>query len=154
MYYFTKYTERILDQYRTHLELIDSVPIGFTGVASQRPAPVYTSEVDADTLWFAANVDFTNTGVLIRIQSISPQYQWMANNNSTPQDTPINAVAGLSSQVMPVLPLISPFFLKRNGRLQMQFTNAASSPVTGGIITWRVLKLVDPIESGWQYGQV
>ncbi len=154
MYYFNKFTLQILDQYRTHLELIDSVPIGFTGVASQRVAPVYTNEVDADSLYFGANVDFNNAGVLIRIQSMSPQYQWMSNNQGVPQDTPIGAVAGISAQVMPVLPLVMPFFLKANGKLQMTFTNSAAAPTTGGIITWRVLKLVDPINGGWDYGKL
>lgn len=114
---------------------------------------MFTNTVDSDTLFFAVNVNFTNANVLIRIQSISPQYQWMSNQQSTPQDTPIGAVAGLSSQVMPLLPLISPFFVKRQGRLQMQFTNSAAAATTGGVITWRMLKLVDPIDGvGWDYG--
>lgn len=154
MYYFNKYVLRILDRYRTHLELIDSIPIGFTGVANQRVPPIFTNEVDNDTLYFAANVDFNNPGVLIRIQSISPQYQWMANNQATTQDTPIGAVAGLTTQVNQVLPLIAPFFLKSNGKIQMMFTNSAAAPTTGGIITWRALKLVDPIDGGWDYGML
>lgn len=154
MYYFSKYVQQILDCYRTHLELIDSVPIGFTGTASERPAPVYTSEVSADVLLFGANVDFTNANVLIRIQSRSPQYQWMTNNNQTPQDTPIGAVAGVSAQVLPVLPLIMPFFIQANGQLQMNFTNSSASATTNGIITWRGLKLVDPINGGWNYGKL
>lgn len=154
MYFFNKYTLDILARYRTHIELIDSVPIGFTATANERPAPCYTSQIDTDALFFAANVDFSNAGVLIRIQSVSPQYQWMANNNSTPQDTPIGAVAGMLTQVMPVLPLVQPFFLKAQGRLQMQFTNSAASATDDGIITWRMLKLVDPIDGrGWNYGQ-
>jgi hypothetical protein len=155
MYYFSKYVYQILDCYRTHLELIDSQLIGFTATVSERPAPIYTNEVDADSLFFACNVNFNNANVLIRIQSVSPQYQWMANNNSTPLDTPIGAVAGISSQAMPVLPLIQPFFLKKNGRLQMQFTNSAASPsASTSIITWRLLKLVDPIDGGWDYGKI
>jgi len=152
MYTFNKYVERILDKYRIHLELVDTVPIGFDGVASRKPAPVFTSQVSADILLFAAYVDFTASDVLIRVQSRSPQYQWMTNNNNAPQDTPIGALAGITTQVMPVLPLISPFFLEANGQLQMQFTNSATAPVTGGSITWRGIKLVDPIDGGWQYG--
>jgi len=152
MYTFNKYVERILDKYRTHLELVDTVPIGFDGVASRKPAPVFTSQVSADILFFAAYVDFTASDVLVRIQSRSPQYQWMANNNNTPQDTPIGAIAGITTQVMPLLPLISPFFLKANGQLQLQFTNSATAPVTNGSITWRGIKLVDPIDGGWDYG--
>lgn len=154
MYFFNEFTLNILRKYRTHLELIDSVPIGFTGVASQQVAPVFTSLVSADTLFFAANVDFTPADVLIRIQSRSPQYNWMANNNAIPQFTPIGAVAGISTQVMPVLPLVQPFFLKANGQLQMNFINSAAAAVTGGVITWRLLKLVDPIDGGWNYGQI
>lgn len=154
MYTFNKYVERILDRYRTHLELVDTVPIGFDGVASRKPAPVFTSQVSADVLLFAAFVDFTAADVLIRIQSRSPQYQWMANNDQNPQATPIGAIAGISTQVLPVLPLIQPFFLMSNGQLQMQFTNSATAPVTGGSITWRGLKLVDPIDGGWKYGMI
>jgi hypothetical protein len=151
MYYFNKKTEEILSHYEDWLEMIDSVPVGFTGVASERPPAVYTSEISADTLWFAAGVSFSEGDVLVRISSRSPQYDWMANNDPTPQDTPIGAVAGISSEVLPVLPLIQPFFLKANGTLKHQFTNSATSPVTGGIITWRLLKLINPINGGWDY---
>ena len=153
MYFFNDFTLKILSKYENHLELIDSVPIGFTGVASEVPAPVYSSEVDADSLIFAFGVNFTATGVLVRIRSISPQYEWMANNQNAQQDTPIGAIAGITSQVMPVLPLVMPFFLKANGKLEMRFTNDPSSPVTGGVITIRRLKLTLPIDGGWNYGQ-
>ena len=133
MYFFNEYTLKILSKYENHLELIDSIPIGFTGVASQVVAPVYSNEVDADSLIFAFGVDFDNSGVLVRIRSISPQYEWMANNQATPQLTPIGAIAGNSAQVMPVLPLVMPFFLKATGRLEFRFVNAAASPVTGGV---------------------
>lgn len=150
--FFTKYVYQILDRYRNHLELIDSIPINFTGVAGERPPAVFTNDVSSDMLYFAAHVNYTNVGTLIRIKSVSPQYEWMANNDPNPQDTPIEAVAGISTQVMPVLPLVQPFFVKKDGRLQMNFTNAPTSPVTGGIFTWRLLKLVDPIDGmGWDY---
>lgn len=152
MYVFNKWVAEILDQYRTHLEWVDSVPINFTGTASERPAPCFTNTVDADLLFFGAAVNFTNGNCLVRIKSQSPQYEWMANNTATPQDTPVGAIFGLSTQNMPILPFISPFFLKANGRLQLQFTNAAASAVTGGIVTLRGLKLVDPINGGWNYG--
>jgi len=153
MFYFTKYVYQILDRYRNHLELVDSIPIGFTGTVSERLAPVVTNEIDADALYFAAHVNFTNANAMVRIVSISPQYQWMANNDATPQDTPISAIAGISTQAMPLLPLIQPFFIKKQGRLQMSFTNSATSPTTGGIWTWRMLKLVDPINGGWDYSK-
>lgn len=156
MYYFNKFSLAILDRYNVHTELIDSLPIAFTGTASERPAPVFTTEVNADCLFFAANVNFSNANVLIRIKSISPQYEWMSNNDPLPQDTPIGAVAGISTQALPVLPLVMPFFIKANGRLQMQFTNSSSNPTTGGVITWRLLKLTMPVTdskgTGWDYG--
>ncbi len=152
MFFFTKYIYQILDLYRTHVELIDTVPIGFTGVASERPAPVFTNEVSEDTLYFAAAVSFSNAAALVRIKSISPQYEWMADDAATPQDTPINAIAGVFSQAMPILPLIQPFFLKAQGRLQMQFTNSPAAPTTGGLWTWRALRLTNPIRgTGWDY---
>lgn len=152
MFFFTKYVYRILDYYRTHLELIDTVPIGFTGVASERPAPVFTNEVSEDVLYFAAAVNFSNAAVLVRIKSLSPQYEWMADDNSTPQDTPVNALAGVFSQTLPILPLIQPFFVKKQGRLLMQFTNSAAAPETGGLWTWRALRLTNPVSgTGWDY---
>jgi len=148
MFYYNPFTIKILSQYENWLELVDSVPIGFTGVANERPAAVYSNEVDADSLIFGFNVDFTTTGVLCWFRSISPQYEWMANNQQTPQFTPVGAVAGTISQVMPVQPLVMPFFLKANGKLEMRFVNSAT-PVTGGVITLRRLKLVLPINGGW-----
>lgn len=154
MYYFNKFTEKILSFYGNWIELPDSVPIGFTGVASQVPAPVNSSEVDTDSLIFGFGVNFDSPGdVLIRIRSISPQYEWMANTNQTPQDTPLVSIAGNSGQVMPILPLVMPFFLKANGKLEMKFTNSATAPVTGGVITLRRLKLVLPINGGWNPDQ-
>lgn len=150
MYYFNEFTNRILRCYGNWLELPDSVPIGYTGVASERPAPVNSNEVDTDSLIFGFNVNFVApAGCLIRIRSISPQYEWMANTQAVPQDTPLQAIAGVSTQVMPVLPLVMPFFLKANGKLEMRFTNDGTSPVTDGIITLRRLKLVLPINGGW-----
>lgn len=152
MFFFTKYIYHILDHYRTHLELIDTIPIGFTGVASERPAPVFTNEVSEDILYFAAAVNFSDAGVLVRIRSISPQYEWMADDAAIPQDTPVNAIAGVFSQALPILPLVSPFFVKRQGRLQMQFTNSAAA-ITGGLWTWRALRLTNPYNGdGWNYG--
>jgi hypothetical protein len=151
MYYFTKYVYQILDRYRSHLELVDTIPIGFTGVANERPAPVFTNDISEDLLYFAAAVNFSNAGALVRIRSISPQYEWMADDQATPQDTPVNALAGIFSQALPNLPLIQPFFVKAQGRLQMSFTNSAAAPTTGGLWTWRALRLTNPINGGWDY---
>jgi len=156
MYFFTKYVYQILDRYATHLELIDTISIGFTGVANERPPIVFTNEISEDVLFFAATVNFNNPAVLVRIRSVSPQYEWMSNDNPTPQDTPVNALAGVSGQVLPVLPLVQPFFVRRQGRLALQFTNSALIPsqlipVTGGLWTWRALRLTNPINGGWDY---
>jgi len=158
MYYYNDFTNAILKRYGTHLELIDSQPIAFTTTANEKVPPFFTTEVNADTLVFAFNVNFINANVLVRIKSISPQYEWMQNNDPVPQDTPIGAVAGVSSQALPVLPLVMPFFLLANGRLQFQFTNSASNPTApGAVITTRMLKLVDPLQNsdgtcGWNDG--
>jgi len=154
VFYYNPFTIEILKKYGNWLELPDSVPIGFTGVAEQRPAPVYSNEVDADTLIWGFNVDFlaTQFDTQIWIRSVSPQYEWMASQTATPQFTPIAALAGLGTQVMPVLPLIMPFFQKANGKLEMRFQNSIAAPITGGIITLRRLKLINPIDGGWNPG--
>jgi hypothetical protein len=107
-----------------------------------------------DVLYFAATVNFQNAGVLVRIRSISPQYDWMANNDngpSGPQDTPVNAIAGFFNQDTPLLQLVQPFFVKKQGRLQMSFTNDTVAPVVGGLWTWRALRLTNSISGGWDY---
>lgn len=152
MWWISPYTKHILSFYREHLESIDTIPTNFTGVASERPSPSLTNEVDTDTLYFSAYVNFNNAAALVHIMALSPQYHMMVNHNPIPQDTPIHAVAGVFSQVTPILPLMAPFFLKKHGRLQHQFTNSAAAPTTGGLWTWRTLKLADPIDGkGWDY---
>lgn len=154
MYYYNRFCLAILSLYKTHLVMFDTIAVGFTGVASEEPPAVPTSEVDEDTLWFAAGVNFSNANALVRIRSISPQYEWMANNAATPQFTPIPAIAGTSSQAMPMLPLINPFFMRANGRLQHQFKNSAAAATTGGLWTWALLRLSDPLDGiGWDYGK-
>jgi hypothetical protein len=145
------FTKNILRRYATHLEWIDTIDLNFTGVASERPVAVFTHETSEDLLLYGATVDFNNAGVLVRLRSINPLYQWMANTDPTPQDTPVNAVAGIFSQSLPILPLVRPFFIKKQGRLEMQFTNAAADPITGGLWTWRGLRLTNPINGGWDY---
>src|SRR5215475_14808046 len=100
MYYtFTQFVLTILSKYMTHLELIDTIPLGFSGLTAEKPAPVFTHQISEDAVYFGATVDFLNPEVLVRIRSISPQYEWMANADPTPQDTPVNADAGVFSQV-------------------------------------------------------
>lgn len=154
MFWFSPFTQQILNHYRTHLELIDTVQIPFTGVASERPPLVTTNEVSEDILLVAAAINFSNAGVLVRIFSQTPQYEWMAISEEVPpQDTPVNAIAGIFSQSLPILPLAQPFFLKKQARLRMQFTNAATAPETvTRLWTWRGLRLTNPIVGdGWDY---
>src|SRR6266540_391309 len=124
-------------------------------IRTNAPAPIFTNEVSEDVLYFAAAVSFSNVGAFVRIRAISPQYEWMADDSAVPQDTPINAIAGVFSQALPILPLVQPFFVKKQGRLQMQFTNSAVAPTTGGLWTWRALRLTNPITdalgTGWDY---
>jgi hypothetical protein len=153
MWFFTKYIYRILDFYQTHLVFFDTIPIGFTGVASERPAPSFTNEVSEDVLYFGGELSFNNANVLVRIRSISPQYEWMVNDDPTPQDTPANAVFGVFSQSLPIIPWISPFFVEKQGRLQFQWTNSAAAATTGGFVTLHGLRLTNPINGGWNYGK-
>src|SRR6266545_3934703 len=71
MFFFTKYIYQILDRYRTHLELIDTIPIGFTGVASERPAPIFTNEVSEDVLYFSSAIH-SYCGEIERIRTNAP----------------------------------------------------------------------------------
>jgi hypothetical protein len=96
-------------------------------------------------------VNFENAAALVRITALSPQYQWMSNHFPAPQDTPIHAVAGVIDRALPILPLMTPFFVKAQGRLMHQFTNSAAAETTGGQFIWRALKLIDPINGGWDY---
>lgn len=151
MYFYNKFTKEILSCYREHLEYVDSFQTGFTGVASERPAPALTNEVSVDTLYYGAFTNFTNLAALVRIGVLSPQYQWMSNHDATPQDTPLHAIAATFVQPAIIQPLIRPFFVKAQGRLLHQFTNSAADPTTGGQWVWRALKLIDPIDGGWDY---
>ena len=154
MYQFDKNTQAIIDMYSETLPDIDTVAVGFSGTVSER-VTVYSHSISDDCLIFGFGVDFadTATDVLVRIASRSPQYDWMSNDDATPQDTPIGAVAGFSSQILPILPLVKPFFLYANGKLSFNFTNSPTSAVTGGNITIHRLKLVNPLDGvGYQYG--
>jgi hypothetical protein len=153
MFEYSKFTQQILDHYRTHMELVDTQDINFTGVASERPPAALTSDVSEDIIIFGFTVDFSNAGVLVRIRSITPNYQWMTRgDDQPPQDTPINAIAGIFSQASPILQLVQPFFLKKQSRLEMQFTNSAAGATTGGLITARGLRLTNPYNGfGWDY---
>jgi len=154
MYFFTKYVYQILDRYQEHLPLEDTIAIGFTGSAGQRVPTVFSNSNSDDALYFAASVDFTASQAsqaLVRIKSVSPNYEWMADDGDNPLDTPVASIAGVQGTAMPVICLIQPFFIQKQGRLSMQFTNATTSPITGGLWTWHALRLTKPINGGWNY---
>jgi len=132
-----------LQDFDARLELWDTVPIGFTGVASQEISSVFSNEVDEYTMLFGLGVDFDPGNAKMWVRSISPQYEWNANTrNGTPNFMPISAVAGIEGQVLPVMPLIMPFELYPNGKIEFRFINASSSPITGGNLQLRRIKLV------------
>ncbi|MDE2019801.1 MAG: hypothetical protein KGJ13_05665 [Patescibacteria group bacterium] len=133
--YFKDYVNAIIAQYKKFRPIDLTTSIGFTGTVNER-FTVFTPQVDSDCLIFGANVDFNNALVTIRITDTATGYVW----NPTVY-TPIVAVAGIQTQVTPVLPLICPFFLSRQSKLQMDFVNSASSATTGGNITWVGVKL-------------
>lgn len=154
MWFYNKFIYRILEFYKTHLPVFDTFPIGFANpaVASERPVPVFTNELSEDALYFGGQINFSVADVLVRIRSVSPQYEWMSDDSPTPQDTPVNAVFGVFSQSLPVIPWVSPFFIKKQGRLQLQFTNSATAPTTGGLVTLHGLRLTNPVNgAGWDY---
>ena len=141
--YFQKYVDGILSNYPRHQPLLVSIAIGFPGVASER-VTVFTPQIDADALLFAANVDFSNSNVSLRVTDTQSGDVWNAlqsNSGTTISGTPIGAVAGIQTQVMPLLPLVCPFFLSRQSKLQLDFQNSASSMTTGGNITFTGIKL-------------
>ena len=152
MWFFTNFIYKILNYYQTHLIFFDTIPIGFTGTNSERPAPVFTNEQSEDCLYFGGELSFSNANVLVRIRSVSPQYEWMVNDDPTPQDTPANAVFGVFSQALPIIPWVVPFFVKKQGRLQLQWTNSSSGATTGGFVTLQGIRLVNPVDGkGWDY---
>jgi hypothetical protein len=141
--YFQNYVDNVLKQYQRHQPLLVSVAIGFPGVASER-VTVFTPQIDADALLFGVNVDFSNANVTLKITDTQSGYVWntlQSNAGTTISGTPITAIAGIQTQVTPVLPLVCPFLLSRQSKLQFDFQNSASSPTTGGNITFTGIKL-------------
>lgn len=135
--YFQDFVKTIISQYRQYLPLKLTTSIGFDGSTASQRLTVFTPQIDADALLFGANVDFSNTSVTVKITDTATGYVW---NPVTA--TPIVAIAGVTTQVSPILPVVCPFFLSRQSKLQMDFTNSASSLTTGGNITWDGLKLI------------
>ena len=142
--YFQAYVDAILKKYSRWEPLFLTIPIGFDGSTASQKVTVFTPQVDADALLFSANVDFHNSGVLLRITDTQSGYVWnvlQSNAGATVAGTPISAIAGVQTQVMPMLALTCPFFLSRQSKLQHDFTNSASSLTTSGNISWAGIKL-------------
>lgn len=132
-----------LQEFTDQLERWDSVSIGFTGVASQEVSPVFSNETDEYTMLFGLGVDFTPGDSKIWVRSISPQYEWNANTkNGTPNFMPVSAVCGVQGSIVPIMPLIMPFEIAPNGKIEFRFINASSGAITGGNLQLRLIKLV------------
>jgi len=142
--FYYEYVQGILKKYAQFKPLWETSAIGFAGVASELATP-QTPPVDADCLIFGFNVDFSNSGVLVTIKDTSSGYEFMvlqSVGSTQALGTPIVAVAGITTQVTPVLPLICPFWMGRQSRLQYTFRNATSGQITGGNITAVGIKLL------------
>lgn len=143
--YFQDYVNKILAQYARWQPLLLSTAIGFDGSTASQRLTVYTPQNDADSLLFGANVDFSNSQVQVKVTDVQSGYVWnllQATSPATIDGAPIAAIAGVQTQVMPILPLVCPYFLSRQSKLQMDFKNSASSLTAGGTITWVGLKLL------------
>jgi hypothetical protein len=141
--FFYEYIQNIIKKYSQFKPLWETTAIGFAGTNSEN-AIVQTPPVDADTLIFGFNVDFSNTGVLLSIKDTSSGYVFnVLQSTGTTQliGTPIVAIAGVTTQVTPVLPLICPFWMSRQSRLEYTFRNSTSGATTGGNITAVGIKL-------------
>lgn len=144
--YFADYVRNVLGKYRNYLPLYLTCPIGFDGATASQRVTVFTPAVDADALLFGANVDFSNPLVNLKITDTASGYVWsiiQTISGSTLSGTPITAIAGVTTQALPILPLVVPFFLSRQSKLQLDFQNSATSLTTNGNITWVALKLLD-----------
>lgn len=142
--YFQKYVDEILASYKRWQPIYLTTPIGFNGSTASERLTVFTPQVDADCLLFSANVDFNNPNVLLRVTDTQSGYVWnvlQSNAGTTAQGSPITALAGIQTQVTPLLPLPVPFFLSRQSKLQLDFQNSATSLTTNGNITWAGVKL-------------
>lgn len=119
--YFQALLNRLLDQYNEHLPIFLEKDIPFTSTASER-VDVVLDTVDYDVALVGASVNFSNSNVLCRISDTAKQYFF------NQLFMPITSLAGVSSQVTPMLPLPAPYKLDRQSRVQIEFQNSASSP--------------------------
>lgn len=119
--YFQALLLKLLEAYNEHLPLLLEKDIPFTATASEEVSVSFDS-VDYDVILVGASVNFSNSNVLCRISDTAKQYFFNQNM------MPITALAGVSTQVSPVLALPAPYKLDRQSRVQVEFKNSASSP--------------------------
>jgi len=145
--YFQDYVSTILAKYKTWMPLYLTALLGFDGATASQRVTCFTPQVDSDALLFGAHTNFTNTTVNCKITDSGSGYSWnvlQSAPGATTTGTPVTALSGQSTQVMPLLALVCPYFLGRQSKLQMDFINGAStiSPSTSSI-TWVGLKLIN-----------
>lgn len=141
---YSKYGQRVLDQYNKHLPYWNTITIPFAtfSTAFAITNTIVMDECTDDLLLLDVGVNFTNRFVDFLIKD-NTQYAWCQND----QFTPIGTIAGFVSQVMPVLPLPMEFFLPANNKLLWQFRNSPTSPTTTDQqLTVRGLRLKDRIK--------
>jgi len=119
--YFQALLNRLLEKYNEHLPILLEKDIPFTAAASER-VDVTLDSVDYDVILVGISVNFSNSNVLARVSDTAKQYFWSQNF------CPITSLAGVSTQVSPVLALPAPYLLDRQSRVQVEFVNSASSP--------------------------
>lgn len=142
--YFEEHIRSILGKYKSWQPLYLTILIGFDGATASQRVTCFTPQVDSDALIFGAHTNFSNSQVAVKITDTGTGYAWnvlQAATGATTTGTPVTALAGASTQVMPLLPLVCPYFLSRQGKLQMDFVNATTPVASTSSITWTGLKL-------------
>lgn len=146
--YFQDYVKTILAKYKTWVPLYLTTLIGFDGVTASERVTCYTPQVDADALIMGLHYSPSTqvAGVSVKITDSGSGYAWnvlQSVTGSTSPGTPITALAGIATEVMPVLPLVCPYFLGRQSKLQMDFTNGATPAPATASISFIGLKLLN-----------
>lgn len=133
--FLTQYGQKILDQYEEYRPEFQALPIGFTGVASEPKGPIPSIPLDDDFLLTDLRVSFTNVDVLVAVSNSNGVF-WQQDPFS------IAALAANPDTVVPILPLQIEYLIKQQNKIFFTFTNAAASPVTGGYIYLRGIRLL------------
>ena len=141
---YSKYAQEIFDKYRGLLPFWNTITIPFASftAASAITNTIVMDEVTDDVMILGFTVDFSATRIEFLVKD-NTQYAWCLNDVFTP----LAAIAGFSTQVMPVLPMAIEFFLPRNNKIQWQFRNDETSPLTTDQqLTAVGIRLKDPIQ--------